>query len=68
MSTRVNELEKPTLWLEGEDRWTGAGITEVAPIDSRGSRDGMFSKSYFPVLETRFGGGETADRYVYRYV
>jgi hypothetical protein len=30
-----------------------AGITEVASIDSRGSRDGMFLKTYCPVLETR---------------
>ena len=30
-----------------------AGITEVAFIDSRGSRVGMFSKIYCPVLETR---------------
>ena len=55
----VNELEKPTLWSEGEGRWMGAGITEVAPIDSRGSRVGMYSKIYCPVLETRYGGGET---------
>ncbi len=31
----VNELEKPTLWSEGEGRWMGAEITEVASIDSR---------------------------------
>lgn len=53
MSSLVNELEKPTLWTEGESRWKGAGITEVALIDSRGSRDGMFSKMDCPVLETR---------------
>lgn len=41
MSSLVNELEKPTLWSEGEGRWAGAGITEVAFADSRGSRDGM---------------------------
>ena len=35
----VNEMEKPTLWSEGEGRWMGAEITEVASIDSRGSRD-----------------------------
>jgi hypothetical protein len=35
-----------------------AEITEVAFIDSRGSRDGMFWKIYCPVLETRYGGGE----------
>jgi len=57
----VNELEKPTLWSEGEGRWIGAGKTEVASIDSRGSRDGMFSQIYCPVLETRCGGGETID-------
>ena len=53
MSSLVNKLEKPTLWTEGEGRWMGAGITEVASIDSRGSRDGMYSKIYCPVLETR---------------
>ena len=33
----VNELEKPTLWSEGEGRWIDAEITEVASIDFRGS-------------------------------
>lgn len=47
----VNELESPTLWSEGEGRWMDAGITEVAAIDFRGSRVGMFLKSYCPVLE-----------------
>ena len=61
MSSLVNELEKPTLWSKGEGRWMGAGITEVALIDSRGSRDGMFSQIYCPVLETRYGGGEATD-------
>ena len=56
MSSLVNELEKPTLWSEGEGRWMGAGITEVAPVDSRGSRDGMLWKIYCPVLETRLRG------------
>ena len=51
----VNELEKPTLWSKREGRWMDAGITEVASIDSRGSRVGMFSKMDCPVLETRFG-------------
>ena len=60
-SSLVNELEKPTLWSEGEGRWMGAGITEVALIDSRGSKAGMFSKTDCPVLETHFGGGETTD-------
>jgi hypothetical protein len=36
----------------------GAETTEVAHIISRGSRVGMFSKIYCPVLETRYGGGE----------
>ena len=36
-------------------------ITEVAFIDFRGSRVGMFSKIYCPVLETRCGGGEAID-------
>lgn len=53
MSSLVNYVEKPTLWSEGEGRWMDAGITEVASIDSRGSRDGMVSKTYCPVLETR---------------
>jgi len=61
MSSLVNLLEKPTLWTQGEGRWMSAGITEVALIDSRGSRVGMFPKIYCPVLETRFGGGETTD-------
>ena len=39
----------------------GAGITEVAFADSRGSRGGMFSKIYCPVLETRLGGGKVTD-------
>ena len=56
-----NQLEKPTLWELGEGRWMGAGITEVAFIDSRGSRVGMLSKIYCPVLETRHGGGEATD-------
>ena len=54
----VNELEKPTLWSEGEGRWMDAEITEVASIIFRGSRVGMFSQIYCPVLETRCGGGE----------
>ena len=56
MSSLVNKLEKPTLWSEGEGRWMGAGITEVVLIDSRGSRVGMFSKIYCPVLEARLWG------------
>ena len=56
MCSLVNEVEKPTLWSEGEGRWVGAGITEVASIDSRGSRGGMFSKIYCPVLETHHRG------------
>ena len=46
-------MEKQTLYPAGEGRWKDAGITEVASIDSRGSRVGMFSKIYCPVLETR---------------
>ena len=61
MSSLVNEVEKPTLWSKGEGRWGDAGTTEVASIDSRGSRVGMFSKIYCPVLEARYGGGEAAD-------
>ena len=56
MSSLVNEVEKPTLWTEGEGRWRDAGITEVAFLDSRGSRVGMLSKIYYPVLETRLWG------------
>ena len=56
MSSLVNELETPTLWSEGEGRWTCARITEVAHVDSRGSRDGMLWKIYCPVLETRSAG------------
>ncbi len=54
----VNELEKPTLWSGGEGRRMDAETTEVARIISRGSRVGMYSKIYCPVLETRCGGGE----------
>ena len=56
MISLVNELDKPTQWSEGEGRRMGAGITEVAPVDSRGSRDGMLWKIYCPVLETRLRG------------
>lgn len=56
MSSFVNELETPTLWSEGEGRWTGAGITEVALVDSRSSRGGMIRKTDYPVLEARFWG------------
>ena len=38
-----------------------AETTEVARIISRGSRVGMFSQIYCPVLETRYGGGENID-------
>ena len=57
----VNELEKPSLWSEGEGRWIRTEITEVVRIISRGSRVGMLSKIYCPVLETRYGGGEAID-------
>ena len=60
----VNEMESPTLWTEGEGRWMVVEITEVTNINSRGSRDGMFSKIDCPVLETRFGGGEATNRVV----
>jgi len=56
MSSLVNDLEKPTLWSEGEGRWADAGITEVVSVDSWGSRGGMFLKIYCPVLETRLWG------------
>jgi hypothetical protein len=46
-------MEKPTLWSEGEGRRMRARITEVARIDSRGSKDGMLWKIHCPVLETR---------------
>ena len=39
----------------------GAVITEVALIDFRGSKVGMFLKIYRPVLETRCGGVEAID-------
>jgi len=54
-------MEKPTLWSEGEGRWMGAGITEVAFIDSRGIRGGMLWRKYRAARETRCGGGETID-------
>jgi hypothetical protein len=38
-----------------------AEITEVASIVFRGSRVGMSSQIYCPVLETRCGGGEAID-------
>ena len=56
MSSLVNELEKPSLWSEGEGRWTRTEITEVVRVISRGSRDGMLWKIYCPVLETRLRG------------
>ena len=56
MSSLVNELETPTLWSEGEGRWTCARITEVAHVDSQGSKNGMLWKIYCPVLETRCAG------------
>ncbi len=61
MSSLVNEVEKPTLCSEEEGRRMDTGITEVAFVDSRGSRVGMFLKIYYPVLETRYGGGEAID-------
>ncbi len=64
MSNLVNEVATPTLWSEGEGRWQGAGRTEVAPLDSLGSNDGMFWKTDRPVLETRCGGGEATDHCV----
>lgn len=64
MSSFVNELEKPTLWPEGEGRWMGAEITEVALVDSRSSRGGMIQKTYYPVLETRLRGWGGTDRCV----
>jgi hypothetical protein len=57
----VNEVKMLTLWSQGEGRWMGAEITEVASIVFRGSRGGMLTKIYCPVLETRCGGGETID-------
>jgi hypothetical protein len=54
-------MEEPTLWSEGEGRWMNAGITEVARIDSRGSRGGMLWRKYRAARETRYGGRETAD-------
>lgn len=57
----VNKVKLSTPWEEGEGRWMNAGITEMAFIDFRGNRDGMFSQIYCPVLETRYGGGEAID-------
>jgi hypothetical protein len=56
MSSLVNELEPPTLWSKGEGRWMCAVRTEVARVDSRGSRGGMLRKTYCSVLETRSAG------------
>ena len=58
ISSLVNEVEKPTLWMEGKGRWKRVEITELARIDSRGSKGGMLRKTSSPVLETRYGGGE----------
>jgi hypothetical protein len=60
-SSLVNEVEKPTLSVEGEGRWKRVEITEVTRIDSRGSKGGMLRKTSSPVLETRCGGGEAID-------
>ena len=57
----VTQMEEPTLWPEGEGRWMSAGITEVARIDSRGSRGGMLWRIYRAARETRYGGGEATD-------
>ena len=57
----VTQMEKPTLWSEGEGRWIDAGITEVASNDSRGSRGGMLWRKYCAARETRYGGGEATD-------
>ena len=46
MSSLVNAMEKPTLWSDGEGRWMRAGITEVACVDSRGSKDGMINRKH----------------------
>ena len=58
MSNLVNEPEKPTLWSEGEGRWKGAGITEVALID--GSRVGIsltpFILAAFRMYASRLSG------------
>ncbi len=66
MSSLVNILEKPTLWSGGEGRWTGAGITEVAHVDSRGSRVGMRWKISSPVLEARYGDTRGVSTYAYK--
>lgn len=42
MSSPANELEKPTLRTKEEGHWMVAEITEMVPIDSRGSRVDMF--------------------------
>ncbi len=56
MSSLVNEMEMPTLWSEGEGRWTCLERTEVRRDLSRGSKDGMLRKMHCPVLETRCAG------------
>ena len=56
MSSLVNELEKPTLWSKGEGRWAGAVKTEVAHVDSRGSKDGMFMEDLLPSAGDPFRG------------
>ena len=56
MSSLVRNVEKLTLWTQGESRWMRARTTEVARVDSRGSRDGMLWKTDCPVLETRMQG------------
>ena len=57
----VTQMEKPPLWSEGEGRWMNAGITEVARIDSRGSRGGMLWRIDRAARETRCGSGEATD-------
>ena len=57
----VTQMEKPTLWSEGEGRWIRTGITEVVWIDSRGGRGGMLWRINRAARETRYGCGETID-------
>jgi RNA-directed DNA polymerase len=56
MSSLVHDMEMPTLWSEGEGRWTCLERTEVRRGLSRGSKDGMLGKMHRPVLETRLWG------------
>ena len=57
----VNLMRLPTSCLNREGRRAEVWRMEATSVNRRGSRVGMYWKLNCPVLETRFGGGETTD-------